>query len=148
LPCSLPSAVVDMIEVTKENFSVDETLNRLRSGGIGALVTFVGVVRDNSQGRAVERIEIQVYEEMARGQLEEIREEAMARFGVEEVAIIHRYGSLDVSDNIIMIAVGGGHRPETFEACRWVLEEIKKKVPIWKKEITPEGGFWVEGDEP
>ena len=73
-----------MIEVTKEDFSVDDALNRLRSGGMGALVTFVGVVRDNSRGRAVERIEIQVYEEMARGQLEEIREEAMARFGVEE----------------------------------------------------------------
>ena len=97
---------------------------------------------------AYRRCQIQVYEEMARRQLEEIREEAMARFGVEEIAIIHRYGSFDVSDNIMMIAVGGGHRPETFEACRWVLEEIKKKVPIWKKEITPEGGFWVEGDEP
>ena len=147
MPCSPQSAVVEMIEVTKETFSVDEVLDRLRSGSMGAMVTFVGVVRDHSEGRAVERIEIQVYEEMARRQLGEIREEAMARFGVEEVAIIHRYGSLVVSDNIMMIAVGGGHRPETFDACRWVLEEIKKKVPIWKKEITPEGDFWVEGDE-
>jgi len=137
-----------MIDVTKEDFSVDEALERLRSRGMGALVTFVGVVRDSSRGKAVDRIEIQVYEEMARRQLEEIREEAIARFGVEEIAIIHRYGSLEVSDNIMMIAVGGGHRPEAFDACRWVLETIKEKVPIWKKEITPEGDFWVEGEKP
>jgi molybdopterin synthase catalytic subunit len=140
--------VVEVIRVTKEEFSVDEVLERLRSRGMGALVTFVGVVRDSSKGRAVERIEIQVYEEMAQRQLEEIREEAMARFGVDEIAVIHRHGILDVSDNIMMIAVGGGHRPEAFDACRWVLEEIKVKVPIWKKEITPEGDFWVEGEEP
>ena len=137
-----------MIDVTKEDFSVDEALERLRSRGMGALVIFVGVVRDSSRGKAVERIEIQVYEEMARRQLEEIREEAIDRFGVEEIAIIHRYGSLEVSDNIMMIAVGGGHRPEAFDACRWVLETIKEKVPIWKKEITPEGDFWVEGEKP
>ena len=137
-----------MIEITRKDFSVDEALERLRSRGMGALVTFVGVVRDSSRGKAVERIEIQVYEEMARRQLEEIREEAIDRFGVEEIAIIHRYGSLEVSDNIMMIAVGGGHRLEAFDACRWVLETIKEKVPIWKKEITPEGDFWVEGEKP
>ncbi len=137
-----------MIDVTREDFSVDETLERLRSRGMGALVTFVGVVRDSSRGKAVDRIEIQVYEEMARRQLEEIREEALTKFGVEEIAIIHRYGSLEVSDNIMMIAVGGGHRPEAFDACRWVLETIKEKVPIWKKEMTPEGDFWVEGEKP
>jgi len=140
--------VDEMIDVTKEDFSVDEVLERLRSRGMGALVTFVGVVRDSSRGKAIERIEIQVYEEMARRQLEEIREEAIDRFGVEEIAIIHRYGSLEVSDNIMMIAVGGGHRLEAFDACRWVLETIKEKVPIWKKEITPEGDFWVEGEKP
>ena len=137
-----------MIDVTREDFSVDEALERLRSRGMGALVIFVGVVRDSSRGKAVERIEIQVYEEMAQRQLEEIREEAIDRFGVEEIAIIHRYGSLEVSDNIMMIAVGGGHRLEAFDACRWVLETIKEKVPIWKKEITPEGDFWVEGEKP
>ena len=137
-----------MIEVTMEDFSVDEILEGLRSKSMGALVTFVGVVRDNSGGRDVERIEIQVYEEMARRQLEEIREEALAKFGVEEIAIVHRYGSLEVSENIMMITVGGGHRAEAFDACRWVLETIKEKVPIWKKEITPEGDFWVEGEKP
>lgn len=135
-----------MIEVTREDFSVDEVLGRLRTGRMGALVTFVGSVRDSSGGRPVDRIEIQVYEEMARKQLEAIREEAMERFGVEEIAIIHRHGSLRVSENIMLIAVGAGHRPEAFDACRFVLEKIKERVPIWKKEITPDGEFWVEGE--
>jgi len=135
-----------MIEVTMEDFSVDEVLGRLRTGRMGALVTFVGSVRDISGGKSVDRIEIQVYEEMARKQLEAIREEAMERFGVEEIAIIHRHGSLRVSENIMLIAVGASHRPEAFDACRFVLERIKERVPIWKKEITTDGEFWVEGE--
>ncbi len=137
-----------MIEVTREDFSVDEVLNRLRARGMGAVVAFVGVVRGESKGRQVERIEIQVYEEMARRQLEAIREEALEKFGVEEIVVIHRFGSLRVSENIMMIAVGAAHRAEAFDACRYVLENVKRRVPIWKKEVTPEGDFWVEGEEP
>lgn len=136
-----------MIVVSREDFSVDEVLRELRSKEVGALVTFVGVVRGHSEGREVDRIEIQVYEEMAKAELEAIRRDAIDRYGVEEVAIVHRYGSLRVSENIMMIAVGAGHRPEAFDACRYVLERIKESVPIWKKEITPEGDFWVEGEE-
>jgi molybdopterin synthase catalytic subunit len=135
-----------MITITREDFSVDKVLNQIRSNKIGAIVTFIGVVRDNSKGRAIEFIEIQVYEEMAKRQLESIRQEAIKRFGIEEIVIIHRYGSLDVSNNIMMIAVGAAHRMEAFKACSWVLESIKEKVPIWKKEITTEGDFWVEGE--
>ena len=137
-----------MIEITREDFSVDEALGRLLTGGMGAVVTFVGIVRNESKGRKVERIETQVYEEMALRQLEAIRNEALERFGVEEVAVIHRVGSLEASDNIMMIAVGAAHRAEAFEACRYVLENIKRRVPIWKKEITPEGEFWAEGEKP
>ena len=137
-----------MIVVTEEDFSVDEVLSGLRSGEMGALVTFLGVVRNLSEGKPVDRIEIQVYEEMARMELEEIREEAMEKFGVEGITIIHRYGSLEVSENIMMIAVGASHRGEAFDACRYVLENIKRRVPIWKKEITPDGEFWVEGEKP
>ena len=136
-----------MIKVTREDFSIDEVVASIRSGGMGAVVTFLGVVRDNAHGRDVDRIEIQVYEEMAVKQLRAIREEAIAKFDVEEVAIVHRYGSLGVSDNIMMIAVGAGHRPEAFEACRFILETIKEKVPLWKKEFTPEGDYWIEGEE-
>ena len=137
-----------MIKITREDFSVDEVMGQLRTERMGAVVTFVGVVRGTSEEREVERIEIQVYEEMAMKQLETIRREAMERFGVEEVEIIHRFGSLKALDNIMMITVGAAHRAEAFDACRYVLENIKRRVPIWKKEVTPEGDFWVEGEKP
>jgi len=137
-----------MIKITRDDFSVEEVLDRLRTGSMGAIAVFVGSVRDEAEGRKVERIEIQVYEEMALKQLEAIRSEAMVRFGVEEVDVIHRFGSLNVSENIMMIAVGAAHRAEAFDACRFVLENIKTRVPIWKKEVTPEGDFWVEGEKP
>jgi molybdopterin synthase catalytic subunit len=136
-----------MIKITEDDFSVDEVTNEIRSDEMGCVVTFVGVVRDNSRGRPVERIEIQVYEEMALKQLEAIRGEAIDKFGVDEIAIIHRHGSLKVSDKIMMIAVGAGHRVEAFDACRYVIDTIKERVPIWKKEITPDGDFWVEGEK-
>ena len=136
-----------MIRVTREAFSVDEVVASIRSGGMGAIVTFLGSVRNSSQGRDVDRIEIQVYEEMAVKQLQAIREDAITRFGVDDVSIVHRYGSLGVSENIMMIAVGASHRPEAFEACRYVLEAIKEKVPLWKKEFTPGGDYWIEGEE-
>ena len=137
-----------MIEITRQDFSVDQALSRLRKGEMGCIVSFVGVVRGESKGRKVQRMEIQVYDEMARRQLEAIRGEAMERFGAEEVNIIHRVGSLEVSDNIVLIAVGAAHRPEAFDACRYVLENLKKRVPIWKKEVTEEGDFWIEGGTP
>jgi molybdopterin synthase catalytic subunit len=140
--------VVEMIVLTQEDFSSDEMLGWLKTDEMGALVTFTGIVRNLSKGRTVDRIEIQIYEDMARKQLEDIREEAIEKFTIEKVAIIHRYGNLRVSDNIMMIAVGSGHRAEAFDACRYIIDEIKKRVPIWKKEVTPEGDFWVEGDKP
>ena len=137
-----------MIEITSDDFSVDRALSRLRNREMGCIVTFVGVVRGESNGRNVRRMEIQVYDQMARRQLEAIRGEAMDRFGAEEVDIIHRVGSLEVSDNIVMIAVGAAHRSEAFDACRYVLENLKKRVPIWKKEVTEEGDFWIEEGTP
>ncbi len=133
-----------MIELKREDFSIDEALGRLLKGGMGAVVIFLGVVRSESRGRAVDRVEIEVYEEMAVRQLEAIKREALERFGVDEVLIIHRYGSLKAMERIMMIAVGAAHRAEAFEACRYIIENIKRRVPIWKKEVTPEGDFWVE----
>ena len=137
-----------MIRITLDDFSVDDVLRRLRTDNMGAFVSFVGVVRNESEGREVDSIAIECYQDMTRRQLEAIREEALGRFKIEEVAVVHRFGSLKVSENIMMIAVGAAHRAEAFDACRYVLEQIKRRVPIWKKEITPEGDFWVKGEEP
>jgi molybdopterin synthase catalytic subunit len=133
-----------MIRVTREDFSVDEVVAGVKSQSVGGVVSFLGVVRGESKGKPVEHIEIEVYEEMAERELEAIRREAIDQFGIEEVAIVHRYGSLKASENILLVVVASAHRAEAFEACRYVIDEIKRRVPIWKKEVTPEGEWWVE----
>ncbi len=135
-----------MIEITETDFSVDEVVNRIQTDEMGCIVTFVGIVRNNSNGKPVERIEIQVYEDMAVKQLEAIREESISRFAIDDVSIVHRYGILRVSEKIMMIAVGAGHRVEAFDACRYIIDSIKENVPIWKKEYTPDGEYWVEDE--
>ena len=137
-----------MIRVTKDDFSVDEELRRLNAPSVGGMVTFIGVVRAESEGQRVDSMEIEVYPEMAEKQLETIRGEALRKFGVEEILIVHRFGNLMVGDNIVLIAVSAGHRDSAFDACRYVIDELKKRVPIWKREHTPTGVHWVEVGRP
>jgi molybdopterin synthase catalytic subunit len=132
-----------MIKITQEDFSVDEILKQLKKNNVGALVTFLGVVRGDSEGKQVDMMEIEVYPEMALKQLNEIRKNALDLFKVEDVHIIHRFGSLNVSENIVLIAVSASHRSEAFDACEYIIDELKKRVPIWKKEYTKKGAKWV-----
>ena len=133
-----------MIHITREEFSVDETIRKLRIDEMGAITIFVGVVRGESKGCEVDHIEVHAYEEMAIQQLQAIEKRAIEKFGVKSVNVIHRIGSLKVSEKIMLIAVGAEHRREAFDACRYILEQIKRMVPIWKKEYTPDGSYWVE----
>lgn len=137
-----------MIRVTKNDFSIEEELRRLKNPSVGGIVTFVGVVRAESEERLVDSMEIEVYPEMAEKQLQIIRGEAIKKFSVEEILIVHRYGDLIVGDNIVLIAVSAGHRDSAFNACRYVIDELKKRVPIWKREHTPTGACWVEVGRP
>ena len=135
-----------MIRVQREDVNINAVLKAVKSARSGCVVTFLGTVRDTSEGRSVQRMSIEVYEEMAVKQLSIIRDEALERFGVNEVAVVHRYGDLEVGDNIVFIGVSSGHREEAFQACRYVIDELKKRVPLWKKEYTGDGEIWVEGD--
>lgn len=135
-----------MIILVKEELSIDEALKGIREKGIGAISAFMGIVRGETGDRIVEALEIEIYEEMTIKELEKIREEALGRFGVKEIVILHRYGRLKVGDTILIILVAAAHRAEAFEACRYVLEELKRRAPIWKMEITPKGKRWVEGE--
>ena len=136
-----------MIKIQSEDIDISSYLDMVRTPDSGGIVTFLGTVRDNAKGRKVAKMSIEVYEAMALTQLEAIRSEAIEKFGVNEVVVVHRYGDLDVMDNIVFIAVSSGHRKEAFKACMYVIDELKQRVPIWKKEITPEGDFWVEGEK-
>lgn len=136
-----------MIKIQEEDIDIPKYLDMVRTPESGGIVTFLGTVRDNAKGRIIAKMSIEVYEAMARSQLEAIRSEAIAKFGVNKIVVVHRYGELDVMDNIVFIAVSAGHRKEAFNACMYVIDELKQRVPIWKKETTPEGDFWVEGEK-
>lgn len=134
-----------MILVTEEDFSVDEVLKEIRNERTGAVVSFVGVVRDEDLGRKVRKMEMEAYKGMAEKELADLREKAMKKFGLEEVTIIHRVGSFSPGDNIVLIAVAAGHRKEAFLGAEYLIDELKKVVPLWKKEIFEDGEVWVEG---
>jgi molybdopterin synthase catalytic subunit len=137
-----------LIRITRDDFSVDEELKRIKKPSVGGLVIFVGTVRDESVAGRVESMEIEVYPEMAERQLKVIRDEALVKFGVDNVLVVHRYGDLTVGDNIVLVGVSAGHREAAFDACEYVIDELKKRVPIWKREHTSSGARWVEAGRP
>ncbi len=135
-----------LVRVQRENFSVDAEIDRVRrrSKRIGGISIFLGTARDRSQGRDVSSITFEYYEGMAQKTLREIRERALREFDVIEVLVLHRYGAIEVGENIVLIVVGAEHRAEAFRACTWVIDELKQITPIWKREQTPDGEVWVE----
>jgi MoaD family protein len=134
------------VRIQKEPFNCDREIDRLKrsSAAIGGIVTFLGTTRDISRGKAVSKLEFEHYPGMAEKKLSEIRERAIREFGVVDVTIIHRVGTIPVGENIVLVIVAAGHRDEAFRACRFCIDELKRIAPIWKKETTPEGEVWVE----
>ena len=123
----------------------EQAVTALVSGkASGGVVTFVGRVRDHSRGRAVVALEYEAYPEMAESVFAAIAQEAKARFPVSEIAIHHRQGRLAVGEVSVIVAVAATHRGPAFEACRYAIDELKRRAPIWKKEFSPDGAAWVE----
>lgn len=112
--------------------------------GVGAVVTFVGRVREHARDHDVLRLEYEAYPEMVEAKFEAIADEARAKFPIADVAIHHRLGTLDVGDVSVVIAVSAEHRAAAFDACRYAIDRLKRIAPIWKKEFTPDGAIWVE----
>lgn len=136
----------DLVCITDEDFSVDDISRRIRTRHTGAIVTFIGVVREENPEGNVTALEFETYKEMAVREMIELKRSAMEQFRLEEVAIIHRTGRIPAGEDIVLIAVAGAHRDECFMAARYLIDELKKLVPIWKKEIFEEGERWVEGE--
>ena len=128
-----------MIKITAEDISIDEMVKMAKSDDAGAIVTFLGSVRDDG----IERMQIEAFSEAALAELEAIREEAIERFSLKSVQVVHRTGSLLVGESIVAIVCSAGHRQEAFAGCRYIIEELKKRAPIWKKEIGEKGERWV-----
>jgi molybdopterin synthase catalytic subunit/molybdopterin converting factor small subunit len=138
-------ADVPLLEITRDRLDPSRCLDAVRLSGSGGIVTFVGSVRDVSEGKTVEYLEYEAYEPMAIDAMRRIIAEAKARWPVQAVAIQHRVGRLQIGDDAVAIAVSCPHRAEAFEACRYLIDRLKEVVPIWKKERGEGGEEWVGG---
>jgi len=135
----------NLVRIQEEDFSVEEEISALRetSQRMGGIVTFLGCARDFSEGRDVFSINFEQYAGMAVTAMNSLRDEALKQFDIIGVRIIHRVTTVHAGDQIVLIVVGAEHRKPAFEACEWIIDTLKQRVPIWKKEVTPEGDFWV-----
>lgn len=111
----------------------------------GAVVSFIGRVRSSSRGKTVLSMEYETYDEMARKQLQKIAEEASVRWSLTDCTVVHRYGSVAIGEASIVIAAASPHRHEAFQAVQFIIDTVKEKVPIWKKEFYSDGSSWIDG---
>lgn len=130
-------------DIRESSLSVDEALASVRRPGAGGLSVFVGVVRDESVGRVVTRLEYSAYASMAKREMDRIAEEIESEIPGVRTCALHRTGSLEVGDAAVVCAASAPHRGEAFRACRELIDRIKSRVPIWKREIGPDGSAWV-----
>lgn len=134
------------IRVQTQDFDLSTELAQLRAGNpkIGAVVTFVGTVRDLSEGAVVAQMELEHYPGMTERALQEIVAQAKARWAIFDALVIHRVGPLQPLEQIVLVAVTAAHRGEAFAACEFIIDYLKTQAPFWKKEQTPQGARWVD----
>ncbi len=132
-----------MIEITRNALDPQPITASVRRDSNGAVVTFLGTTRRTSEGKTVLYLEYEAYEPMALKKLEEISQEVTSKWAIQDVAIVHRIGHLEIEDISLVVAVASPHRKEAFEASHYVVDRIKEAVPIWKKEVFEDGEAWV-----
>jgi molybdopterin synthase catalytic subunit len=133
-----------MIELSEQPIDKGRILAAVESDSAGAVATFDGRVRNHSGGKAVTHLYYEAHAPVVLRELEAIRKEAMKRWDVDAVAVVHRVGRLEVGESSVFIAVSAAHRGPAFEACRFVIDTLKQRVPVWKKECFTDGEVWVE----
>lgn len=138
----------DFCRITRDVIQTTQLTRALQCPRNGALVVFEGVVRNHSQGRETLYLEYEAYGPMALRAMEEIRREGKQKFTVGEIAIVHRTGRLEIGETSVAIVVTAAHRAAAFEACRYVIDELKRRVPIWKKEYFADGSAWAGAEAP
>jgi MoaE-MoaD fusion protein len=132
--------------IVREKIDTHKTLEGLKHPEDGAAVVFEGIVRNHTRGRRTLYLDYEAYEEMALKQLDALAEQALAQFKVREVAIVHRLGRLEIGETSVLIVVASAHRGAAFDACRWLIDALKRTVPIWKKEHFEDGAVWADGE--
>ncbi len=132
--------------LTRQPIDAAKLLADAKQGEDGAVVVFDGIVRNETRGRKTLYLDYEAYEEMAARQLDKLARQARSQFGVRHVSIVHRLGRLEVGESSVLIVVASAHRAPAFEASRWIIDTLKKTVPIWKKETFVDGVVWADGE--
>jgi MoaE-MoaD fusion protein len=134
------------VGIVKEPIKSDAIISRMKYPEDGACVVFEGIVRNETRGRRTLFLDYEAYEEMALKQMQELVSRALVEFEVRDVAIVHRIGRLEIGETSVLIVVTSAHRGAAFDACRWLIDTLKKTVPIWKKEHFEDGAVWTDGE--
>jgi MoaE-MoaD fusion protein len=142
----LPTTGKRRATITRDPIDSQTTVSDLKRGDDGAVVVFEGTVRNQTRGRKTLYLDYEAYEAMALQQMEALAGEALGKFQIRDVALIHRLGRLEIGETSVFIAVASAHRAAAFDACRWLIDTLKRTVPIWKKEHFADGAVWADGE--
>ena len=134
-----------MISITNNRLNLQEIMFELEDNSAGALSIFIGNVRNHGRSGNVSEIYYEAYSDMAQEKMREIENEAQTKWGIKKLVAIHRIGNIKVGETSIIIGVSSEHRHEAFEACKYIINNVKTRVPIWKKEISEESQKWADG---
>jgi MoaE-MoaD fusion protein len=134
------------VAIVRQPIDSQTVLSKIKRAEDGAAVVFEGVVRNNTRGRQTLYLDYEAYEEMALKQMEELVSQAIERFKVRDAAIVHRLGRLEIGETSVLIVVASAHRGAAYEASRWLIDTLKRHVPIWKKEHFVDGAVWADGE--
>ncbi len=132
--------------IVREAIDTRGLLRCMKCGDDGAAIVFEGVVRNSTRGRRTLYLDYEAYEEMALCQMDQLAEQALQQFQVRDVALVHRLGRLEIGETSVLIIVASAHRGPAFDACRWLIDTLKRTVPIWKKEYFEDGAVWADGE--
>jgi MoaE-MoaD fusion protein len=140
------AAVAPVVGLVRKAIDRDALVASLKQPSDGAIVVFDGIVRDNTRGRKTLYLDYEAYEEMALGEMQKLAAEAQERFAIDRVGVVHRLGRLEIGESSIVIVVTSAHRGTAFDACRWLIDTLKRTVPVWKKEHFADGAVWTDGE--
>lgn len=146
LPPVSGGASGNLVFLTRERIEAAQMIAALKQGEDGAVTVFDGIVRNNTRGRKTLYLNYEAYEEMALKQMQELAAKACVDFDIRQVAVVHRLGRLEIGETSVLIAVASAHRGAAFDACRWLIDTLKRTVPIWKKEHFEDGAVWADGE--
>ncbi len=138
--------IKSFFEITEKPLDVGKIARRVVLRTCGATVTLDGYVRQFTKGRETEYLVYEAYEPMALKEMEKLIESAHEQFDVANIGIVHRVGKLEIGETSVVISVSAPHRRAAFECCEWLIKELKRTVPIWKKEVYADGEIWIEGE--